>query len=835
MLSFGQYRAIVEFLVNQQRKPLDQAIAEAGVPLHLADQLRHSMADPIQIVGPDLIIQPQTIALCVPFSETDRQPTFTAYSEFVLDERRWSRDVIGSLHQTSNDLLGRLPNPTTMTPFQSRGLVVGYIQSGKTANMAALIARAADAGYRLFILLAGTLNDLRAQTQRRLDQEITGQSEDDDDGPFIQHEPGMPAWIRLANAGLRGDFRPGTHNDLNPLTPKLAVIKKNTAVLRRFTAWLRRSPVPLDQLPAIVIDDEADQASIDTHYGRVDAAGDDLDPSATNNEIRELLRTLPKCVYIGFTATPFANVLIDAGEEEDLYPRDFIAALPEPPGYFGPRQLFGIGMAPSALSTREPEPPPMDVIRYIPHDDLDLLDHLTSDADCPPALSDAILAFILSSSARLARGHDRHHFTMLVHPSQRTDDHEIFASVIRSELDHLFRRAVQLPRSFPAVVERAKRMWEEDFARVTTAAQAADGIPDFDTVWRFARAVTDHIEIKTLNMRSPDELDYHDPPKRYIVVGGNKLSRGLTLEGLSVSVFTRNANTYDTLLQMGRWFGFRPGYHDLTRIFVEERLADQFADLARVELELRHDIQKYSREPDPVTPRELMPLIRAHPTMAVTSPLKMGAGRTVRISFQGTTQNTVVFPISNLQTLRANMEVGKTFVRSLDHSLWTEERGTHLWTGVQPERVLAFLDSYVFGKAPAVNGAMIPGYIRRQVARGELTHWDVLVPSGNATRDLFSWSDRIFSHRILRAPYTARSIKVLSDPGDIDAWRHRTNSEEADPTQGALFLYLVDRQSSGKRGSFFPDGGGEDILGLVFIFPRSRSLETVDYISQQNQ
>lgn len=837
MKSFSEFVAIVEFLVKHQGKDVETALREAQVPVHLADQIRSYLTGPVEIGRAGLLLKQQTLHLCEPLADDRPQPYMAGFRAYLLDERKWNRPVVETLEQTSLDLVCRLPRPASASDFQQRGLAIGYIQSGKTAAMAALMARAADQGYKLFIVLAGLMNDLRSQTQRRLDQEIAGASENPNhDAPYVVHDPSAEKWSRLTNSGLLGDFRAGTHNDLNPLTPKLAVIKKNVKVLARFTHWLQKAPVPLGQLPALVIDDEADQASINTNYGRVDDEGEEIDPSKTNQAIRDLLAALPKCVYVGFTATPFANVLIDTDAATDLYPKDFIAALPEPADYFGPRQLFGLGMSATELAPEPKETPALDVIRPITQEQLDILDALAPGGDCPPVLSQAILAFVLSSSARLARGHDRHHFTMFVHPSQSTSDHTTFAGVIRDEIQ-LLRVAVGRPKQFPDVFKRAKRLWDEDFAPLTDSLPEPEGkATDFDTVWKFAKGVVESLELKVLNYNSEDQLDYSDPPKRYIVVGGNRLSRGLTLEGLSVSFFTRDTNYYDTLLQMGRWFGYRPGYVDLTRIFVEQRMADQFADLARVELELRADIAKYARQPDPPTPLELMPKIRSHPSLAVTSRLKMGAGRAINISFQNTDQQTVSFPLGDKSALRRNEEAAKSLVKGLGRpDLSASKEGMHIWKDVASAGIIDFLNSYAFSKdAAVVNRENLSNYIRRQNAKGELRSWDVVIPRGNPEREPYHWAGDAIARRVMRSPTTKNSIRVLSSPPDIAGWKKAAGRRGNDPNLGCLFLYAIDKTSGMPKKMFFAKPtDATDIIGLVLVFPDSHTNVTVEYVSQQ--
>lgn len=829
---------IIEFLMSRQGKSIDEAIREADVPLHLREQVVKYFAPPLDIVPPDLVVDnKQQLPKCDPENDSNQQ-YFGSLQRYLIDVRNRPKSTVGSLSESSLSIIRRLPKPEAADKFQVRGLVLGYIQSGKTASMAALISRAADEGYKLFIVLGGLWKDLRSQTQLRMDQEIAGYSDEPKEGPYVDYDPSLPRWVRLTRSGLDGDFTSGGPNDLNPLTPKLAVIKKNKKI-EALTEWLKEAPVPLRDLPALVIDDEADQGSIDTNYGRTDDDGEPIDPSATNRRIRELLRALPKCVYIGYTATPFANVLIDAAAEEDLYPRDFIVSLPEPAGYFGPRRLFGLGLDPSNLSPVSKEKPALDVIRPVKDSDLDQIDRaLEFQGDCPDVLQDALLAFLLSCCGRSARDQGKQHFSMLVHPSQKTNPHRIFAGAIAKELEYL-KSAASYPRKFPDLMKRAKEMWDSDFRRVTRSQNDSE-LPehDFETIWKFAKSVLDEIEIKVLNIYSEDELDYKGAPKRYIVVGGNRLSRGLTLEGLSVSVFTRSANQYDTLLQMGRWFGYRPQYADLTRIYVDKDMADRFAELARVEDELRADIKKYAQEPDPPTPLDLKPVIRTHPAMAITSRTKMGAGKPINISFQNTNSETISFPIDRKDFLEKNLNAGRALISHLEKSGGAKPvNGTYIWKDIPASVILDFLNDYEFSRdAREVNRISLTNYIKRQNDNGELLLWDIVLPRGSRELEPYPWSKNVFAHKIHRSPYTATSVRQLKSPGDIDSWREQTGRDPKDPKYGAMVLYLIDKNSESpapEGRKFFSDpAAAEDLLGMVFVFPESKSNATVEYASQ---
>lgn len=827
---------IVEFLIQKQGKSLEDAISEAEVPMHIREQLKKYFDPPLEILPAEMIVEREhALRMCEP-DKGSAQQYFGALRRFLIEERRRSKSVVDGLSDVSSDLVRQLPIPDTVDSFQVRGLVVGHVQSGKTAAMAALIARAADQGYKLFIVLGGLWKDLRSQTQKRLDQEVTGDSEDAHDGPFVLHDDALPRWARLTASGLEGDFRPGP-NDLNPNTPKLAVIKKNKRI-DSLVEFLERTPFDLKELPALVIDDEADQGSIDTNYGREDDDGEPIDPAATNRRIRSLLRSLPKCAYVGFTATPYANVLIDASNDDDLYPRNFIATLPEPIGYFGARQLFGLGMSPSDLSGAPRQRPPLDIIRPVGDTDLEEIKTIADTGrGSSKLLSDAVLSFVLSSCARMSRGQAGEHFSMLVHTSQYTSPHQLLAGVVSEELQAI-RQAASKPKSFPDMMRRAKEMWESDFLRVTKGL-ADEKLPaaSFETVWKFAKQLTESVEVKVINSGSEHELDYKGHPKRYIVVGGNRLSRGLTLEGLSISFFTRKANQYDTLLQMGRWFGYRTNYHDLTRIYVPPLLSNQFADLARIEEELRNDLSKYAESENPPTPLQLKPLIRAHPAMAVTARMKMGAGQPIRLSFQNTRQQTVSFPVENKDLLKKNMESAGAFVKNLppDRTSLSDE-GMHVWTDVPASHVLDFLRSYEFSReAREVNRTHLVSYIERQNSTGELISWDVVLPRGNPALDPHLWAQGVLTRKVTRVPMTPSSIKVLSSPSDFTAWTQATGHDLiAGTTRGCLMLYLIDKDSDSEGPfKFFPNRNeAEDIVGIVIAFPASSSSQTVEYVSQ---
>lgn len=843
-MTFTDYRSQVELLISKLRKTLDEAILIAEVPPHYIERLRQSF-DPkfVKIKLPSMIVDSSSSYPRLkirPASEP--HPYFTSYAQHLQNVRSWDSNVVENLGAASKRIAERMPDPERIREFRAQGLVVGYVQSGKTANMAALISRAADHGYKFFIILAGLYKDLRSQTQDRMDQDITGRSEEIEADLLVKLDPLCAEWIRYTASGLEGDFRRGTTQfDPSESTPKIAILKKHPAVLDAFRNWIQSSRIDLRNFPALLIDDEADQASINTRYGRIDDEGNPIDPSKTNLRIRELVSALPAVAYVGYTATPFANVLIDA-EEHDLYPRDFIAVLDEPAGYCGARLLFGLGMSPSGLSPEEAGDPELNLLRFISEDELDCLDEIPAGAPVPQVMIDAIIAFILSSAARLSRGQNDH-FSMLIHPSHEKHVHESYRSAISQEFN-IIATALNHPAKFKGIIDHIREIWERDF--IETSVQAGierDSIPAFDDVIKIARGLIPEIQILVLNSGSDDVTDYRNAPhKRYIIIGGNRLSRGLTLEGLAVSLFLRNSDKYDTLLQMGRWFGYRSGYFDLTRIYVSEELAESFAALARVELELREDLKQYSKEPNPPTPLEIMPKVRSHPTLSVTSPLKMGAGRTVNISLQHSRVETVSFPLDRLSELQENKQIAGAWLKELGNPVkGSNSDAGFFWTDLDSEPILKLIRAYNFSvEARKTNRQVLFDYIQRQNENGELVKWDVIVPRGNQSSPLYTWAPGIATHTINRARLNGRSkksksIRVLSSPSDIDSWKNKFGRDPKDSKRGALFLYIIDKNSEGRGGEnrLFEDSSKAiDVVGLVFNFPESRSNATVEYVTQ---
>jgi Z1 domain len=483
-----------------------------------------------------------------------------SYAKY-LKEKGWDQDSIEDIDAASTRVVSLL-DPPGKAQIRTRGLVLGHVQSGKTASFTAVIAKAADVGYRFIIILSGLNNVLRYQTQLRIDEDLIAAN--------------LENWITVTD--VQDDFAANT-NVNSFLTEKhstkvLGVVKKNSGRLKRLHKWLTGArPEVLRACPVLIIDDEADQASPNSHPKPDER-------TKINELIVKLLSDLPKAAYVGYTATPFANLFIDPSLPEDLYPRDFIVDLPRGKGYFGAEQIFG--RAP--LDETEEPVDGLDMIRLVPDEEIPSLKPPSRDTrftfipEITPTLRDALLYFWMATAARHARGQRSKHATMLIHTTQYAVVHRHFKGV----LDAFEQRILKLVQDDdPSLAAELEALWTREQNSLPSQELGEQPV-HFSKVKEHLAKVIKQTESKVENGTSPtlDRVDYQPDAdgngRVYIVIGGNVFSRGLTLEGLTVSFFIRSASAYDTLLQMGRWFGYRPGYADLPRVWMTRELRNYF-------------------------------------------------------------------------------------------------------------------------------------------------------------------------------------------------------------------------------------------------------------------
>ena len=705
------------------------------------------------------------------------------YRQFL--EQAWSPHAVDALDETSDEVISRIEDPARQGSWDRRGLVVGHVQSGKTSSYTGVICKAADAGYRVIIVLAGIHKNLRSQTQMRLDEGFLGYETMPLKGAatgelrsigvgLIDPDPHIrPDYI--TNRSDNGDFSKTVARNLGitpGARPMLFVVKKNKRVLGNLCDWVEgvaNGRPALTDVPLLIIDDEADHASVDTGSQAFDENGrpdPDHDPKEINRLIRRLLMWFEKRVYVGYTATPFANIFIhEKGwtreEGDDLFPRSFIVNLPTPSNYDGPVRLFGLSpdddggdgaaglplvrtikdhVVPNDPSERTGWMPPVHKNAHRPL--------CEGQPTVPPSLREAILAFVLVCAARRARGSVNAHNSMLVHVTRFTKVQALVREQVQSELDSIQRR-LRFGDSGPGSIHtQLQTLRAKDFATTTRSVAGVLGSNIAEIDWQalmpFLSSAADNIHVREINGTAKDALDYEvhrTTGFSVIAVGGDKLARGLTLEGLSISYFLRASRMYDTLMQMGRWFGYRPGYLDLCRLYTTSDLKEWFAHITDAAEELRTEFDHMQAVGG--TPKDYGLKVRSHPILMVTSRVKMRNATPLTLTFSGALQETVVFHRSS-DELETNLKAAASLLESLgEPSESSPERSrpgrtlhtwknSRIWRDVEGAAIARFLDQSVTHPAAVkVNGKILADFVNRQIENGMLTHWHVALFAGD--------------------------------------------------------------------------------------------------------
>ncbi len=716
------------------------------------------------------------------WTDGTRWNNWSRHEAYLRSQPKWKPHQVDSVAEESLRIIAK-STPIGRSEFQCRGLVVGYVQSGKTANYTAVAARAADVGYRLIIVLSGIHDSLRNQTQGRLDRELVSIGLD---------------WVRLTDQ--EHDFtEPPIADGFGESGTVLIVAKKITPILERLNRWVGKLEGRVAGVPMLLIDDEADQASINTRGNRQDPAVDDEgtpeeSPSRTNGLIRDLLRQFPRATYIAYTATPFANILIDPGAHdnqvgEDLFPKDFVVQLPRPDGYTGTEELFGV--------TAEGR----DVLRVVDEHDVRSLKPKRrrrgepvvahGPLDLPHSLCDALLTFALVGAIRLLRGHEGAPHTMLVHVSQVQKEQMRIGTAIDQQVRAWFNQESASPGSIRGMMASTLR----DLGAVELPE-------DVETVLAQAAQNLARLEVIVLNSTTGEELGYDVRPGHQLVaVGGNRLSRGLTLEGLTVAYFLRTTTMADALLQMARWYGFRTGYSDLIRIWTTEGIAQWFVELALVEEALRDAItalNKAGRRPDEMAIR-----MRAHSELLLTSKAKSKMLAEDGRSWSAQNPQTILFPLRDRDALDGNRALAAELL-SL-HPPTQAAYGGALVHDVPGETIAMFLRRFKgHPDSVAFRERDLADWIAERLAVGELTTWTVFVASPDRDRQVLIGGQ---AYGLVKRSLTGHEgIGILIDPrhegvdlhGGPESYRTksgysaRSMRQDRPSTHGLLLIYPLD-------------------------------------------
>lgn len=803
-------------------------------------------------------------------------------------ESKLSDVVVDGLDEATDDILGLLEDPLRTDSWDRRGLVVGHVQSGKTSNYTGLINKAADAGYKIIIVLAGMHNNLRSQTQMRLEEGFLGYetTADRDAGAAI----GVAAYgedLKTNSATTRaenGDFSKAIAKHFNGISPEerpwIFVVKKQKTVLTELLKWIQArvadspSSMPnwklVTKLPLLMIDDEADNASVDTGEQAFNDDGtpdEEHQPKTINSLIRQLLHSFTRKAYVGYTATPFANIYIHhkgatAKEGPDLFPKAFIINLAAPSNYVGPARMFGkltkdgrLGALPlsrTILDHYDPESesgwmPPKHKKTHIPlHNGQETI---------PLSLRNAIHSFVLVCAARELRGQGADHSSMLIHVTRyvAVQDH------VREQVEETVRRMRQkITRGSDAneLLAQMRKLWDEDFiptrdivAELSPAEERPPELPSWDEVVAKLPDVLGDIAVRSINGTAKDALDYATPGAalKVIAIGGDKLARGLTLEGLCVSYFVRTTKMYDTLMQMGRWFGYRPGYLDLCRLYTSPDLIKWFGHIADASEELREEFDFMAKAK--LTPEQYGLKVMSHETLIVTSPMKMRNAETLSLTYSGTRPQTITFH-RDAKIQKANLAAADTLIASLGTEFISAPKypreseadswpGARLWKNVEASNVLAFLGTYItHPNANSAKAGVLGDFITKMLDIGKLKQWSVALLTGGdgvGEKHIFPGDFVVDSFQTRKtddpAPPSIKdpamfSIGVLIDPKDegIDlddsAWKDalaRTRAAwKPEPARGRITL---PSSPSGKGIREARDRLGGDVdRGLLLLY-----------------
>lgn len=728
------------------------------------------------------------------------------YYDYLNRKPAWTLDAVTDIDNSTDALMNAIADPSLNIKQDVRGLAFGYVQSGKTSHYMGVLNKAADAGYKIIIVLAGIHNNLRSQTQIRLEEEFLGYNVE---GSVVTTQNAIGVGVghpvtthlqALTSRDEKGDFnkiKAGT--SINP--PFILVTKKNASVLNRLIKYLGDLPIATtnsegEKLIAaryslLVIDDEADQASLNTKdcYNNDGTLKEDFDPTKINGCIRRLLELFECNSYVGYTATPFANIFIPPKISfekygDDLFPRDFILNIPRPENYVGAIEFFGLSdgdeLVPSMPLYRDIEAGKLFLGRGTKKDDVV--------GELPEELKRAIKSYIISIAVRNLRGQRNKPNSMLVHIVRfKGQQNTIKKKVARFYEEEVYN---YIKNGDMEITEELRRIWENDYLPTTATMRQNFGrfmkeIPGFSweevfgEIKRLVKAK--EVEIYSINGDSKDVLIYENhknEPYNVIVIGGDKLARGLTLEGLTVSYFTRSSNTYDTLMQMGRWFGYRPGYLDLCRLYTTKELYGYFVDISRATEDLVRQIHTMS-EVVGQTPKEFGLGVESNPDLLITARNKLRTGNEMKRDFSNHLSQTRIIDI-DAEQYNANFCAVENLLNAAGQPATTDDKGMfwvdgkhirrtgkhYYWFNISGYLIAQFLESYKTSmSATRANSQYMSDYINNQNRVGGLTNWTVcLINEDVAGQEEFD----IGPIKNLGAGINRKSAEIVEGAGTCD-------------------------------------------------------------------
>ena len=769
------------------------------------------------------------------------------WKAFTQMQSNWSKSRMETVSKQSAEIVNCLSNPTKLDTSSEdatvKGLVYGNVQSGKTAHIAALIAMYASSGCNLIIVFSGVTKNLRLQTQDRLRHDLGI----DEKGCYD---------LITANSDLLGKYEQNIQGRLNGNKPCIGVFKKSPAALKRLSAYLDKvnDKSFWNKRQILVIDDECDQYSINVKdMYKDDETGENFERSTINNCIVKILNTFERYCYVGFTATPFANVLNERPGKDSLYPKDFIYPLDMNEKYYGAKKLFG-----SALSNPEKPELSMNAINII--NDEDVNPRMNSFEDLPKSMQEAVIYFILGTACKYYRG-IKDHSSMLVHLDMKIAVHFQLKKIFDAYFKNILCNYKSLKESFEEIWNKEKD--KISFETVKSLFSYCDEdkekypVPDFSELQVYINEVINKLKVVVDNSatKEEDRLHYDDDKSNvYIVIGGNTLSRGLTLEGLLVSIFYRTNSLYDTLLQMGRWFGYRIGYEDLARVYTTKKIAFKYSELADIEDELREEFSNYTFD---TTPEEVSVKIRTLPSLQITRKMAMQSAKSTGINYSGHRPQTLFFPRFDKEWLLHNQKVTYDFLSSLGE--YSIKNRMPLFENIPADKIAEYIKALnICEENKTCHKELLLKFFAKAKKRNFLNTWNVVVLS-NSSGNQFEISKNLTVNLIERSRYDRKDpeeknlyLKVLQQPTnmllDTDLCdstkdtesipsmflkRHAYFAEKGIKEPGLLLIYPINKDSKPKAGSSnrLPLNSQEHIIAHTFVFPNSKDILLDNYMT----
>lgn len=834
---------------------------------------------------------------------------------------------MNDLDDYTDKILDKCANPKLPGTWDRRGMVVGHVQSGKTSNFVGLINKATDAGYKLIIIVAGTMNSLRRQTQQRVDAGYIG----------VNTSKGTKVGVGEIRTDIQiypltsssdipdGDFEQvSARKKAIPLgkNPVVLVVKKHRSILENLIDWLASNTLTksdgtdykLCDVPTLIIDDEADSASVNSISKKKVSKEQAMEEAKTINRLmRTLVSVFQKVTFIGYTATPYANLFIPSewkkdltsmvrGREmtvgPDLFPSDFILNINARKNYIGAAAIFGLDGEGAENGTN-----PLDVIRYVdlaktPFAYQDGVDKNgepiwktfksgdTLPSEIPNSMKEAIKSFLLVCAIRRLRGHENKHNSMLIHAMLYIRWIDWLAVLVNDELRAYKEFILGNDKAFLSELEE---LFERDFKPTTTHVLAnlqyrdvrikEHNWQDVKSALKMAvskievRAVHGEKTTSKLEYKNIEEINYEAYEKvglSVIAVGGSRLARGITLEGLSVSYYLRASKMYDTLMQMGRWFGYRPGYVDLIRLYTTDRISDWFSHISMATEDMRRDFDILASQVDKV-PRDFLLKVQNHPgLLSVTAASKLFWSDQISLSFSGENPQTYkLFTKKNI--VKANFEAFNVLMESLgtpNDNVKIALEGTGklsylLYRDIDVEYLCTFLDTYRIDQ-PSISNAALSEYIRMQKANGNILKWNLGLRSNTRERVFINESGdkdalRTPNHSVMIVPLFGGSINIgatvrnqtsgrqsgsyMISKNQIDELKDRKadlltkvedkneaiKSERSRVREGLIVFYLLDPRAAANADPETP------IVGYSIHFPNLSNEEKVSYTVSVNE